>query len=83
MTAVTPIGSQLASPSTETNVAMIERAVKIAIDALKELGMREDCMVLVGGGSLSEQSALAAGADAYCRNIQAPLNAAKTFASRR
>jgi len=83
MTAVTPIGSHLASPSTETNVAMIERAVKIAIDALKELGAREDCMVLVGGGPLSEQSALAAGADAYCRDVAAPLNAAKTLLGNR
>lgn len=52
----------------EARSAMIERAVKVVIDALKERGIRKDYVVLVGGGTLNEKSARAAGADLYCRD---------------
>ena len=83
MTVAAPIPRQPISASTETDVAAIERAVRIAIDALKELGIREDYAVLVGGGPLTEQSALAAGADAYCRDIPAATNAAELLLGNR
>ena len=47
------------------DVASIERAIKVAIGALEQMGVRRECCVAVGGGFLGEGSALAVGADAY------------------
>jgi methylmalonyl-CoA mutase cobalamin-binding domain/chain len=41
--------------------------MKVVIDTLKEKGMRDDYIVLVGGAPLHEEFAAAIGAEAYCR----------------
>ena len=62
---------------------MIEGAVKIVIDALKEKGVRKDYIVLVGGGPFNERSSLAVGADAYCRDISTPVETATNIMAKR
>src|ERR687885_499170 len=42
--------------------------MKVVIDTLKEKGIRDDYIVLVGGAPLNEAFAEAVGADAYCRD---------------
>ena len=42
--------------------------MKVVIDTLKERGMRDDYIVLVGGAPLNEEFGRAIGADAYCRD---------------
>src|ERR1700678_1847235 len=42
--------------------------MKVVIDALKERGIRDDYIVLVGGAPLNEEFGKAVGADAYCRD---------------
>ena len=42
--------------------------MKVVIDALKEKGLRDDYIVMVGGAPLNEEFGEAVGADAYCRD---------------
>ena len=42
--------------------------MKVVIDTLKEKGLRDDFIVLVGGAPLNEEFGKAVGADAYCRD---------------
>lgn len=42
--------------------------MKVVIDTLKERGIRDDYIVLVGGAPLNEEFGKAVGADAYCRD---------------
>lgn len=42
--------------------------MKVVIDALKEQGLRDDYIVMVGGAPLNEEFGEAVGADAYCRD---------------
>src|SRR5262245_53972335 len=42
--------------------------MKVVIDTMKEKGIRDDYIVLVGGAPLNEQFGMAVGADAYCRD---------------
>lgn len=42
--------------------------MKVVIDALKEKGLREKYIVMVGGAPLNEEFGDAVGADAYCRD---------------
>jgi len=42
--------------------------MKVVIDTLKQRGMRDDYIVLVGGAPLNEEFGKAIGADAYCRD---------------
>ncbi|HUO45670.1 MAG TPA: B12-binding domain-containing protein [Acidimicrobiia bacterium] len=42
--------------------------MKVVIEALKEKGIRDDYIVLVGGAPLNEEFGKAIGADAYCRD---------------
>src|SRR5919108_2857294 len=42
--------------------------MKVVIDTLKEKGIRNDYIVLVGGAPLNEEFGKAVGADAYCRD---------------
>lgn len=51
--------------------------MKVVIDALKEKGMREDFIVLVGGAPLNEEFGKAIGADAYCRDAAVAVETAK------
>ena len=42
--------------------------MKIVIDSMIELGIRDDYIVLVGGAPLNEEFSKSIGADAYCRD---------------
>ena len=52
--------------------------MKVVIDTLKEKGMRNDYIVLVGGAPLNESFAQAVGADAYCRDAAVAVETAKS-----
>jgi methylmalonyl-CoA mutase cobalamin-binding domain/chain len=51
--------------------------MKVVIDTLKEKGMRDDYIVLVGGAPLNEEFGKAVGADAYCRDAAIAVETAK------
>ncbi len=51
--------------------------MKVVIDTLKEQGMRDDFIVLVGGAPLNEEFGEAVGADAYCRDAAVAVETAK------
>src|SRR6201995_1217844 len=57
--------------------------MKVVIDTLKEKGIRNDYIVLVGGAPLNESFAEAAGADAYCRDAAVAVETAKSLLARR
>jgi 5-methyltetrahydrofolate--homocysteine methyltransferase len=57
--------------------------MKVVIDALKEQGIRDDYVVLVGGAPLNEAFAQAIGADAYCRDAAVAVETAKDYVARR
>jgi methylmalonyl-CoA mutase cobalamin-binding domain/chain len=57
--------------------------MKVVIDTLKEKGMREDYVVLVGGAPLNEEFAKAIGADAYCRDAAVAVETAKSYMARK
>ena len=57
--------------------------MKVVIDTLKEKGMREDYIVLVGGAPLNEEFGKAIGADAYCRDAAVAVETAKQFLARK
>ena len=42
--------------------------MKVVIDALKDQGLRDEYIVMVGGAPLNEEFGVAVGADAYCRD---------------
>ncbi len=51
--------------------------MKVVIDAMKEKGIRDDYIVLVGGAPLNEEFGEAIGADAYCRDAATAVEVAK------
>jgi methylmalonyl-CoA mutase cobalamin-binding domain/chain len=57
--------------------------MKVVIDTLKEKGIREDYIVMVGGAPLNEEFAKAIGADAYCRDAAVAVETAKQFMARK
>src|SRR6476661_6915704 len=57
--------------------------MKVVIDTMKEKGMRDDYVVLVGGAPLNEDFAKAIGADAYCRDAAVAVETAKELMARR
>src|SRR3569833_3990751 len=57
--------------------------MKVVIDTLKEKGIRDDYIVLVGGAPLNEAFAQAVGADAYCRAAAVAVETAKAWVARR
>jgi methylmalonyl-CoA mutase cobalamin-binding domain/chain len=57
--------------------------MKVVIDTLKEKGLREDYIVLVGGAPLNESFAQAVGADAYCRDAAVTVETARALLARR
>ena len=57
--------------------------MKVVIDAMKENGIRENYVVLVGGAPLNEAFAEAIGADAYCRDAAVAVETAKEYVARR
>jgi methylmalonyl-CoA mutase cobalamin-binding domain/chain len=57
--------------------------MKVVIDTLKEKGIRENYIVLVGGAPLNEEFGRAIGADAYCRDAAVAVETAKQFIARK
>ena len=53
--------------------------MKVVIDTMKEKGIRNDFIVLVGGAPLNEEFGKAVGADAYCRDAAIAVETAKTL----
>jgi methylmalonyl-CoA mutase cobalamin-binding domain/chain len=53
--------------------------MKVVIDALKERGIRDDYIVLVGGAPLNEEFGKAVGADAYCRDAAVAAETAQAL----
>jgi 5-methyltetrahydrofolate--homocysteine methyltransferase len=57
--------------------------MKVVIDTMKEKGIRDDYIVLVGGAPLNEEFGRAIGADAYCRDAAVAVETAKTLVARK
>ena len=57
--------------------------MKVVIDTLKEKGIRNDHIVLVGGAPLNEAFAASIGADAYCRDAAVAVETAKALLAAR
>ncbi|HET7410029.1 MAG TPA: B12-binding domain-containing protein [Paracoccaceae bacterium] len=57
--------------------------MKVVIDAMKEKGIRDDFVVMVGGAPLNEEFGKAIGADAYCRDAAVAVETAKRFMDRK
>jgi methylmalonyl-CoA mutase cobalamin-binding domain/chain len=57
--------------------------MKVVIDTLKEQGLRDEYVVLVGGAPLNEEFGRAIGADAYCRDAAVAVETAKQFMERK
>jgi methylmalonyl-CoA mutase cobalamin-binding domain/chain len=53
--------------------------MKVVINALKEKGIRDDYIVLVGGAPLNEEFSQAVGADAYCRDAAVAAETARAL----
>ena len=57
--------------------------MKVVIDTMKEKGLRDDFIVLVGGAPLNEEFGKAVGADAYCRDAGVAVETAKSMIAAR
>ena len=57
--------------------------MKVVIDTMVEMGIRDDYIVLVGGAPLNEEFGRAIGADAYCRDAAVAVETAKHFVARK
>ncbi len=57
--------------------------MKVVIDTMKEKGIRDDFIVLVGGAPLNEEFGKAVGADAYCRDAAVTVETAKEYMKRK
>ncbi len=57
--------------------------MKVVIDTMKEQGIRDDYIVLVGGAPLNQEFGEAIGADAYCRDAAVAAETAKALVTER
>ncbi|MGY3436715.1 MULTISPECIES: corrinoid protein [unclassified Marinovum] len=57
--------------------------MKVVIDTMIEMGIRDDYIVLVGGAPLNEEFGKAIGADAYCRDAAVAVETAKEYVARK
>ena len=57
--------------------------MKVVIDTMKEQGIRDDYVVMVGGAPLNEEFGTAVGADAYCRDAATAVEVAKKLVAQR
>src|SRR5215210_201191 len=57
--------------------------MKVVIDTLKEKGMRDDYIVMVGGAPLNEEFGVFVGADAYCRDAAVAAETARALVQKR
>ena len=57
--------------------------MKVVIDTMKDQGIRDDYVVVVGGAPLNEDFGKAVGADAYCRDAAVAVETAKDYMKRK
>jgi methylmalonyl-CoA mutase cobalamin-binding domain/chain len=57
--------------------------MKVVIDTMKEKGVRDDYIIMVGGAPLNEEFGRAIGADAYCRDAAVAVETAKQLMARK
>ena len=57
--------------------------MKVVIEELDNIGIRDDLIVLVGGAPLNEEFSKAIGADAYCRDAAVAVETAKMMVEQR
>src|SRR5436309_13786730 len=57
--------------------------MKVVIQTLRDRGMRDDYIVLVGGAPLNEEFGMAVGADAYCRDAGVAAETARRLIDER
>jgi methylmalonyl-CoA mutase cobalamin-binding domain/chain len=57
--------------------------MKVVIDTMKEKGIRDDSIILVGGAPLNQEFGDAVGADAYCRDAAVASDTAKQLVAER
>ena len=57
--------------------------MKVVVDTMREKGIRDDYIVMVGGAPLNEEFSEAVGADAYCRDAAVAVETAKELIARR
>ncbi|MEO8408273.1 MAG: corrinoid protein [Oxalobacteraceae bacterium] len=57
--------------------------MKVVIDTMKEKGIRDDYIVMVGGAPLNDAFGQAVGADAYCRDAAVTVEMAKSLIAQR
>ncbi len=57
--------------------------MKVVIDTMKEQGIRDDYIILVGGAPLNQEFGEAIGADAYCRDAAVAAETAKALVTER
>ena len=57
--------------------------MKVVIDAMRDKGIRDDYVVLVGGAPLNEEFGMAIGADAYCSDAAVAVETARDLIARR
>ena len=57
--------------------------MKVVIDTMVQMGIRDDYIVMVGGAPLNEEFGKAIGADAYCRDAAVAVETAKKFMERK
>lgn len=56
--------------------------MKVVIDTMVQRGLRDHCIVMVGGAPLNEAFGQAIGADAYCRDAGSAVQIVKRFMAR-
>lgn len=56
--------------------------MKVVVDTMKEKGIRDEYIVLVGGAPLNEEFADSVGADAYCRDAAVAVETAKEWVAK-
>ncbi len=57
--------------------------MKVVVDTLKQKGLRDKLIVMVGGAPLNEEFGKAVGADAYCRDAAVAVETAKDLIKRK
>lgn len=57
--------------------------MKVVIDTMKERGIRDDYIVMVGGAPLNDEFGAAIGADAYCRDAATAVDVARELVAAR
>jgi methylmalonyl-CoA mutase cobalamin-binding domain/chain len=57
--------------------------MKVVVDTMKERGIRDKYIILVGGAPLNEEFGAAVGADAYCRDAAVASEMAKSMVTAR